>query len=65
MRFCNPEATMKLPIASTKEQEHEWRELLQKQLAEHWLKLYYPKEETRTNKEVILAKIRGWEGKVA
>ena len=56
---------MKLPIASTKEREHEWRELLQKQLAEHWLKLYYPKEETRTNKEVILAKIRGSEGKVA
>lgn len=26
------------------EQEHEWRELLQKQLADHWLKLNYPEE---------------------
>jgi hypothetical protein len=64
MRFCNPEATMKLPTTSSKEQEHEWRELLQKQLAEHWLNLYYP-EETKPNKEVILAKIRGSGGKAA
>ena len=36
------------------EQEHEWRELLQKQLADHWLKLNYP-EEIR-HKNVILEK---------
>jgi hypothetical protein len=58
------EADMKLSTASTKEQEHEWRELLQKQLAEHWLDLYFP-EETKPNKELILAKIRGSGGKAA
>jgi hypothetical protein len=56
---------MKLSTIPTKEQqEHEWRELLQKQLAEHWLDLYYP-EETKPNKELILAKIRGAGGKAA
>ena len=53
---------LKLPPVS-KEQEHEWRELLQKQLAEHWLKLNYPEEIKRN--EVILEKIRGSGGKVA
>ena len=31
-------------LAVAREQEHEWRELLQKQLADHWLKLNYPEE---------------------
>jgi hypothetical protein len=56
-------ATMKLPVVSTQEQEHEWRELLQKQLADHWLSLYYPDE--NISKPVILEKIRGSDGKVA
>ena len=53
---------LKLPRVS-REQEHEWRELLQKQLAEHWLRLNYPEEIKRN--EVILEKIRGSGGKVA
>ena len=57
------QAKMKLPTVSTQEQEHEWRELLQKQLAEHWLSLYYPDE--NKVKPVILEKIRGSDGKVA
>ena len=44
------------------EQEHIWRELLQKQLGEHWLNLYYPEQ---PQKEPILAKIRGDGGKAA
>ena len=44
------------------EKEHEWRELLQKQLAEHYLNLYHPEE---NNKEPILEKIRNPDGKVA
>jgi hypothetical protein len=52
----------KLPAVS-REQEHEWRELLQKQLAEHWLKLNYPEEIKRN--DAILEKIRGSGGKVA
>lgn len=44
------------------ETEHIWRELLQKQLAEHWLNLYYPKEK---KKEPILTKIKNPNGKVA
>jgi hypothetical protein len=55
---------MKLSTISTEEQEHEWRELLPKQLAEHWLQLHYP-EETSPKKDVILEKIRGSGGKVA
>jgi hypothetical protein len=55
---------MKLSTITTQEQEHEWRELLQKQLAEHWLNLHYS-EETKPNKELILAKIRGSGGKAA
>ncbi|HUC99297.1 MAG TPA: hypothetical protein VMR88_12500 [Candidatus Polarisedimenticolaceae bacterium] len=51
-----------LPAVS-REQEHEWRELLQKQLADHWLKLNYPEEIKPKN--VILEKIRGSGGKVA
>jgi hypothetical protein len=54
---------MKSSTISTKEQEHEWRELLQKQLAEHWLDLYYPEE--NKIKSVILEKIRGSGGKAA
>ena len=46
------------------EQEHEWRELLHKQVAQHWLDLHYP-EETKPNKDFILAKIRGSGGKAA
>jgi hypothetical protein len=53
---------LRLPTVS-REQEHEWRELLQKQLAEHWLKLNYPEEIKRN--DVILEKIRGSGGKVA
>ena len=34
-----------LPAVS-REQEHEWRELLQKQLADHWLELIIPKRLT-------------------
>jgi hypothetical protein len=49
--------------AVSREQEHQWRELLQKQLADHWLKLKYPEE--IKPKDVILEKIRGSEGKVA
>jgi hypothetical protein len=44
------------------EQEHFWRELLQKQLGEHWLNLYYPEQLKR---EPILPKIRGDGGKAA
>ena len=44
------------------EQEHIWRELLQKQLGEHWLNLYCPEQ---PKKEPILAKIRGHGGKAA
>ena len=54
--------TIKISVVSA-EQEHEWRELLQKQLADHWLKLNYP-EEIET-KEVILDKIHGSGGQVA
>ena len=55
---------MKLPTRyPTEEQEREWRELLQKQLGEHWLRLYHP-DENKT-KPVTLEKIRGSEGKVA
>ena len=54
--------TIKIPMVSA-EQEHEWRELLQKQLADHWLKLNY-REEIKT-KEVILDKMRGSRGQVA
>jgi hypothetical protein len=54
--------TIKIPVVSA-EQEHEWRELLQKQLADHWLKLNYP-EEIKT-KEVILDKIHRSRGQVA
>ncbi len=44
------------------EQEHEWREILQIQLGNHWLKLYsYPEEK----KEPILTKMRNPEGQVA
>jgi hypothetical protein len=50
----------KLPEVS-REQEHEWRELLQKQLADHWLKLNYPEEIKPKN--VILEKIVVQEGK--
>ena len=50
-------------LAVAREQEHEWRELLQKQLADHWLKLNYPEEIKRD--DVILKKIRGSGGKVA
>ena len=50
-------------LAVTREQEHEWRELLQKQLADHWLKLNYPEEIKPKN--VILEKIRGSGAKVA
>ena len=53
---------LKLPTVS-REQEHEWRELLQKQLAEHWLKLNFSDEIKRN--DVILEKIRGFGGKVA
>jgi hypothetical protein len=53
----------KLPAVS-KEQEHQWRELLQKQLADHWLKINYP-EEIKPKEDVILEKIRGSAGKVA
>jgi hypothetical protein len=42
------------------EKEHQWRELLQKQLGEHYLKIYYPEPEEKT-----LVKIRGQGGKVA
>ena len=52
-------------LASTvadKEREHIWRELLQKQLGEHWLNLYYPEQ---PKKELLLAKIRGDGGKAA
>jgi hypothetical protein len=50
----------KLPEVS-REQEHEWRELLQKQLADHWLKLNYPEE--IKPKKVILEKSAVQEGK--
>jgi hypothetical protein len=43
------------------ETEHAWRELLQKQLADHWLALYYPEEK----KETVLPKLRNPDGKVA
>jgi hypothetical protein len=53
-----------MPLSAvSREQEHQWRELLQKQLADHWLKLNYPEE--IKPKDVILEKIRGSEGKVA
>jgi hypothetical protein len=44
------------------EQEYIWRELLQKQLGEHWLNLYCPEQ---PKKGPILAKIRGDGGKAA
>jgi hypothetical protein len=44
------------------EQEHIWRELLQKQLGEHWLNLYCSEQ---PKKEPILPKIRGDGGKAA
>jgi len=47
----------------TLEKEDEWRELLQKQLADHWLKLNYPEEVKHKN--VILDKIRGSGARVA
>ena len=49
-------------LAADKEREHVWRELLQKQLGEHWLNLYYPEQ---PKKEPILPKIRGDGGKAA
>jgi hypothetical protein len=53
---------MKSSTESSPEQEHEWRELLQKQLGEHWLQLYYPEE---PKPGAILPKIRGSGGKAA
>jgi hypothetical protein len=44
------------------EQEHAWREILQIQLGEHWLSLYFPEEK---KKEPILEKLRNPDGKVA
>jgi hypothetical protein len=49
-------------LEGDKEQEHIWRELLQKQLGEHWLNLYCPEQ---TKKQPILPKIRGDKGKAA
>ncbi len=58
----NKSGETKFPAVSV-EQEHEWRELLQKQLADHWLKLNYPEEVKHKN--VILEKIRGSGARVA
>ena len=49
-------------LEGDKEQEHMWRELLHKQLGEHWLNLYCPEQ---LKKQQILAKIRGDGGKAA
>ena len=49
-------------LEADKEQEHIWREVLQKQLGEHWLNLYCPEQ---TKKQAILPKIRGDKGKAA
>lgn len=49
-------------LEADKEQEHIWRELLQKQLGEHWLNLYCPEQ---PKKQPILPKIRGDGGKAA
>ena len=43
-----------------REKEHEWRQILQRQFAELWLRLNAPKKE-----EVKLEKIRGSGGKAA
>ena len=48
--------------ADKEEQEHIWRELLQKQLGEHRLNLYCPEQ---PQKQPMLAKIRGDGGKAA
>ena len=52
---------IKMSKADT-EQEHIWRELLQKQLGDHWLNLHYPEQ---PKSEPILPKIRGDGGKAA
>lgn len=49
-------------LEADKEQEHIWRELLQKQLGQHWLNLYCSEQ---PKKQSILAKIRGDGGKAA
>ena len=43
-------------ITSQLEQEHAWRQILQIQLGNHWLSLYFPEEK---KKEPVLEKIRG------
>ena len=48
--------------------EHEWRQILQQQLAELWLKLNFPEstqKELSQKKEIKLDKIRGSGGKAA
>jgi len=48
--------------------EHEWRQILQQQLAELWLKLNVPEStenEVSQKKEIKLEKIRGTGGKAA
>jgi hypothetical protein len=49
-------------LEADKEQEHIWRELLQKQLGDHWLNLYCSEQ---PKKDPILPKIRGDGGKAA
>jgi hypothetical protein len=46
------------------EKQHQWRELLQKQLAEHYLTLYCP-DSPEDEKNKPISKIRGQGGKVA
>ena len=48
-------------------QEHEWRQILQQQFAELWLRLNLPEQshEKPQKKELKLEKIRGSGGKAA